>query len=325
METGKEKRRLSSKDIEFKRIVHNSDVLSWLIRCNVDEFKDKDISEIKSCLKLSDDGRFVIGSDTVIDSDDGEVRMDSIFDIRLPGTDEDITIIVNIEGQNDSSPRYPLGKRAEFYMSQLVTSQKGVKFTGDHYEKMCKVYSIWIMLDPKPRDRNTVVRYSMKAENIYGDDNRKMPVLDTFNIIFVCVGDYDGNLPDVSGFPAALFLKGSPEERRGLIEEKYLFSVDDALNRGLESLASIGEDTYNKIFREGKAEGIAEGKAEGKAEGIAEGKAEGKAEGIAESSINTAVYLISKEGWTLEKVLSVIDIPDGRRDYVIGEIEGRLN
>ena len=182
-------------------------------------------------------------------------------------------------------------------MSQLVTSQKGVKFTGDHYEKMCKVYSIWIMLDPKPRDRNTVVRYSMKAENIYGDDNRKMPVLDTFNIIFVCVGDYDGNLPDVSAFPAALFLKGSLEERRGLIEEKYLFSVDDALNRGLESLASIGEDTYNKIFREG----------------------------IEESSVNTAVYLISKEGWTLEKALSVIDIPDGRRDYVIGEIGRRLS
>ena len=74
-------------------------------------------------------------------------------------------------------------------------------------------------------------------------------------------------------------------------------------------MASIGEDTYNKIFREGKAEGIAEG----------------KVEGIAESSINTAVHLISKEGWTLEKVLSVIDIPDGRRDYVIGEIERRLN
>ena len=86
-------------------------------------------------------------------------------------------------------------------------------------------------------------------------------------------------------------------------------------------MASIGEDTYNKIFREGKAEGIAEGKAKG----IAEGKAEGKAEGIVESSVNTAVYLISREGWTLEKALSVIDIPDGRRDYVIEEIERRLS
>ena len=62
-------------------------------------------------------------------------------------------------------------------------------------------------------------------------------------------------------------------------------------------MASIGEDTYNKIFREG----------------------------IEESSVNTAVYLISREGWTLEKALSVIDIPDGRRDYVIGEIGRRLS
>ena len=45
----------------------------------------------------------------------------------------------------------------------------------------------------------------------------------------------------------------------------------------------------DRVFAEGKAEGIVEGKAEGKAEGIAEGKAEGiaegKAEGIAEGKV----------------------------------------
>ena len=68
-------------------------------------------------------------------------------------------------------------------------------------------------------------------------------------------------------------------------------------------MASIGEDTYNKIFREGKAEGIAEGKAEGIAEGKAEGIAEGKAEGILEGIKQVAQKALN-DGLPVEQIAS---------------------
>ena len=63
----KDKRRLTALDQGFKAVVHDSDVLSWLIRTNVDEFADKSIDEIKSCLKIGEDGHTVIGNKTEFD------------------------------------------------------------------------------------------------------------------------------------------------------------------------------------------------------------------------------------------------------------------
>ena len=79
---------------------------------------------------------------------------------------------------------------------------------------------------------------------------------------------------------------------------------------------------YAKLFRErvyaeGKAEGIVEGKAEGKAEGIAEGKAEGKAEGIAEGiaegrkELFNALLEAQRQGIPLEKVLETYAAENG--------------
>ena len=57
-ENGTERR--FSLDQQFKELIHNSDVLSWILRGNVDELKGRSIEEIKSCLTLGEDGRTVI-------------------------------------------------------------------------------------------------------------------------------------------------------------------------------------------------------------------------------------------------------------------------
>lgn len=131
-----------SKDQSFKIAVHNSDILSWFIRCNVDEFKEMSIEQIKSCLDIGSDGRTVIAKENELFSEEGKIVADSIFDVKVPGTDDRIKVIVNLEAQNDPHPPYPLEKRAEYYMARLVSSQKGSKFTNDNYKDLCKVYSI---------------------------------------------------------------------------------------------------------------------------------------------------------------------------------------
>ena len=92
-------------DQGFKAIIHNSDILSWLIRINVDELKGKSIDEIKSCLKIGKDGRAVIGRENEIDSPkNGKIVTDSVFDIKVPGTDREISIIVNIKARTTRTP-----------------------------------------------------------------------------------------------------------------------------------------------------------------------------------------------------------------------------
>ena len=62
--------------------------------------------------------------------------------------------------------------------------------------------------------------------------------------------------------------------------EHELLAYEAEVKRRRDLKATLRHQ-YKQGHAEGKAEGIAEGKAEGKAEGIAEGKAEGIAEGIA--------------------------------------------
>ena len=304
MANRQEYRKMTSLDQGFKTVVHDSDVLSWLIRSNVDEFKGRSIEEIKSCLKIGEDGHTVIGRDTELHSmDEGKIVTDSIFDVKIPDSDDEVSVIINIEGQSDPNPGYPLGKRAEYYMARLVSSQKGIDFENDDYSKLRKVYSIWYILRPKVNDMNTVVRYRMEATEIKGDP-KILPVLDTFNIVMVNVGRYDSALPDCSAFPAALFSDMSIEERQKLISERFNIALDDVILGEVNSVASLAEDTYRH--------------------GVKDGKAEARADMINQYA-NTVIRLMNGENWSFDKVISYIDAPDDMKDEIEKTVNEKLN
>ena len=63
------------------------------------------------------------------------------------------TLIINVEAQKRLNPKkktgdtYPLLKRAVYYASRLISSQKGTEFTNSDYDKIKKVYTIWICME----------------------------------------------------------------------------------------------------------------------------------------------------------------------------------
>ena len=74
------------------------------------------------------------------------------FDIRfkalLPGSNEPVQLIVNLEIQVDDTPGYPLVTRGFYYCARMISEQYGTVFTGEDCGKLQKVYSIWICPDP---------------------------------------------------------------------------------------------------------------------------------------------------------------------------------
>lgn len=51
----------------------------------------------------------------------------------------------------------------------MLSSQYGSVFTKSHYEKIKKVYSIWICTDV-PQDRaGTITKYEVHEVNVYGN------------------------------------------------------------------------------------------------------------------------------------------------------------
>ena len=273
-----------------------------LLQRSIDELRDKTTEEIVSCLELASDGRRVIGRKTEFDSaSNGTVRMDSVFAVTVPGTDEDIGIIVNVEGQNRTNLDYPLEKRAEYYMARLVSSQKEVFFTNDDYGKLRKVYSIWYILNPNSGNRNTILSYSMQPKMIAERPDMKVPVLDTFNIMFVNVGRYDSNLSDETALASIVFSKLSLEEREDFLMDRFNIEMDDIMRQEFSEIMPYEEDTFNN--------------------GYDAGIDVGRIDGLS----NTVVYLVKDEGWSIDKALSLPSIPDNLRGRVREEALKKLN
>ena len=95
---------------------------------------------------------------------EGSVTYDIRFYAIIPGTEEKISLIINIEAQNDFYPGYPIIKRAIYYCSRMVSSQYGREFTNSHYEKIKKVYSVWICTKPPACRQNTINRYTIRED-----------------------------------------------------------------------------------------------------------------------------------------------------------------
>lgn len=296
-------------DQGFKTLIHDTKVLPMLLKSNVDELKDKSLEEILSYLTIGADGRTVIGKNTEDHSfESGRIEMDSVFDITIPGVEETISVIVNLEGQNNPKPKYALEKRAEYYMARLVSSQKGTVFKGDDYDKIQKVYSIWYILDPRIKDRNTVTRYSMEAKNIIGSDDRAIPAMDTFNILFVNIGEYVDNLPDVMAFVSILFSHMSYEDRKTIMKDRFNIVLDDILSRRIDDMASIGQDTYDKGYDKGYDSGYDKG----------------YDSGLVESTSSMVARLVVEKNWSFEDAIEFSDVPAELRESVESEARKKL-
>lgn len=166
-------------DNACKRLLANKIILAWIMKSCLEEYRDCGISEIASKYI---EGKAQISEAAVhpdeeaeslqiagLNTEDSTINEGTVtYDIRfraiVPGTGERISLIINVEAQNDFYPGYPIVKRNLYYCCRLVSSQYGTEFTNSHYEKIKKVYSIFICMNPPNYRKNTINQYSIQEE-----------------------------------------------------------------------------------------------------------------------------------------------------------------
>ena len=55
----------------------------------------------------------------------------------------------------------------------MISAQKNTVFVNSHYEKIRKVYSIWIQMNVGKEKANTITEYSVAEKNIVGEVKEK--------------------------------------------------------------------------------------------------------------------------------------------------------
>ena len=193
-------------DNACKKLLSNKIILAWIMKSCLQEYRECAIQEIAE--KYIEGDLYVSEIPVYPDEEtpelikglstedttiaEGTVTYDIRFSALIPGTDNRLSLIINVEPQNNYYPGYPIIKRSIYYCCRMVSSQYGTVFTNSHYEKIKKVYNVFICINPPNYRKNTINRYSLKEENMIGNVHEKEENYDLLTNVIICLGDaYD--------------------------------------------------------------------------------------------------------------------------------------
>ena len=293
-------------DAACKRVLSEKAILARIMKACLAEYRDcpvRDIEEkyiegqpqVSSVPVLPDEeGSVISGLDTEDKSvHEGTVTYDIRFRAIAPDSGELIGLIVNVEAQNDFYPGYPLTKRGIYYCCRMISSQYGREFTGSHYEKLKKVYSIWICMNPPRNRENTITRYRLTEEHLVGKAVELVQNYDLLSIVMLCLGgpdseNYDGVLRMLD---VLLSHETSEAEKRWILQDDYDMESEVSV------MCNLSKGVMEKSWKKGMAEGREKGRAEGLEKGIL-------------SSIKSLMETMS---WTLDQAMTALKVPEAEQ------------
>lgn len=203
------------KDHPIKQLIACRPILAFILRHTMSEFKGFAQEEVEGCIAdmievgtsavnpgLTNTVQLVQQEDAV--SGEGTVFYDVRTTVVIPGdtAEQEIKLLINLEGQQDDKPGYDLSLRAIFYCCRMISSQLGVEFTNKKndpvkYGGIKKVYSIFICPNAAKKRAGSVEEYSINR-NLVAGCNNDSPRYDVMRALVVyvntdCAVSDDGN------------------------------------------------------------------------------------------------------------------------------------
>lgn len=267
-------------DEACKQLLSEKIILAWIMKSCLEEYADADMEEIASQYieGTPEIGKMPSPQDIInapkiwqTGTEDSTIAGQTIiYDIRFsavtPETDRtgSVRLLINAEAQNDYYPGYPLVKRAIYYSCRMISTQSGTEFTSSHYEKIRKVYSIWLCMNPPQKRQKTITRYSIREENIYGRITEDREKYDLLSVVMICLGK-----PQQMANPNAtqaeklirllevLFsLRISATEKKQILINEYDIIVTESIERLVDDMCNLSDGVEAIGFERGLEQGL---------------------------------------------------------------------
>lgn len=253
-------------DEACKQLLANKQILAWIIKTCVEEFREcsiKDIAEkhiegipeIGEAAVHRDEAAEFIGASGTEDVTitEGTVTFDIRFRATVPVSDELMELIINVEAQNDFYPGYPLVKRGIYYGSRMISGQYGTVFEKSHYELLKKVYSIWICMNPPKYRRNTIGSYSFAEKNLVGKLDEEKRNFDLITVVMVCLGDssdqrYEGLLKMLD---VLLQNEHEPKEKKKILQNEFDITMTSEMESEVDEMCNLSKGVLERGYKKG--------------------------------------------------------------------------
>ena len=249
-----------------KKLLSEKIILAWILKSCVEEFKDCSIQWIMTEGIVDD----IEVSTNVVDMDEeditepelsgsntednsikeGKIFYDIKFNAKAPNADDYIYLIINLEAQNDERLTYPLLKRAVYYVSRMISSQKNTIFYKSDYKKIRKVYSIWVIMNTDKE--NTITKYSMKEQSLIGDVKEDITDYDLMSIYMIRLGSrIDENDESILRLLGTIFKSRDSKTQERILEDEYNIPMVVHRKGEVNDMSSLGEGIYEEGIEKG--------------------------------------------------------------------------
>ena len=261
-------------DAACKKVLAEKIILAWIMKHTMKEYAEYEVQEIVE--------RFIVGEPKVAESKvlpdetnapkitgtgvedttvtEGSITYDIQFRAIVPETDEVVQMIINVEAQNDFYPGYPIIKRGIYYCARMISSQYGAVFTKSHYEKIQKVYSVWICMNP-PKERNhTITGYSLTEKQYVGKVKEKENYYDLMQAVMICLGGSGEEAEHelLRLLDVLLISDKDADAKKEILENEFQIPMTERLETEVEFMCNLSDGVEQRGIQKGIAKGIEE-------------------------------------------------------------------
>lgn len=237
----------SIEDIEKKYI--EGDILVSKIGVDTDTTHGQEVEE--------DYHPVIAGKDTEQKTTtEGSNYYDILFDAVAPDGDKKIRLIINLEIQSNENKGYPIVKRGLYYCSRMISAQYGPVFVNKHYEKIRKVYSIWIIVDPRLKASDTITRYELTEKNLWGNYHENVQNYDLLNVVMIRLSKSSDTAARLMRLVYVCLSDMPLFERKNILEKEY--NIPTIEMEGTD-MCNLGIGIYNKGVEQGIKQGVEQG------------------------------------------------------------------
>ena len=249
-------------DEACKKVLAEKMILAWIMKHTMKEYAEYDVRELVE--------NFIVGEPKVAETNvlpdetnapkitgtgvedstvtEGSITYDIQFRAIVPSSDEIVQMIINVEAQNDFYPGYPLIKRGIYYLARMISSQYGTIFTQSHYEKIQKVYSVWICMNPPKERNNTITEYSLTEKHHVGKVEEVEEYYDLMSAITVCLGKNEEETEHelLRLLDVLLSSDKKAKEKKEILENEFQIPMTEKIETEVEHMCNLSDGVEQK-------------------------------------------------------------------------------
>ena len=259
-------------DTACKKVLAEKIILAWIMKHTMKEYAEYEVRDIVERFIIGDAEIAVVNvlpdetnttkvTGTGVEDatvTEGSITYDIQFRALVPSTDEVVQMIINVEAQNDFYPGYPIIKRGIYYCERMISSKYGTVFTRSHYEKIQKVYSVWICLNPPKERKNTITGYSLTEKAYVGKVKEKEGNYDLISAIMVCLGENDEDTESdlLRLLDVLLSSEKNAKEKKEILENEFQIPMTEKMEEEVEHMCNLSDGVEQKGIQKGIEIGI---------------------------------------------------------------------